>query len=123
MSRSPDLYGWDTAFALRVADFNRLIAAQTDTQARVHPTADVPGASRVTWTFGPWRIVAAVGSQITISMPLQPGSVLTIASHDMPLTGCACVVTTEMVFKPLDTPGTTPTSVLTASSGMQDASA
>lgn len=105
MAKSPDLYDWDTAFAMRVSDFNRLTGASTDTRERTHPpraaTATTAPAT-LTWRFGAWSVSSAVGSQIELNMPLQPGSKLEMDAEHHDLSGCTCIVTTEMVFKPMN---------------------
>ena len=98
MSSGAELYGWDTAFALRANDFNRLTAPETDTQTRIHPD-DTGAAARLSWCFGAWQVVAAVGSQIEILLPLAAGSMLTVAGQPHNVSGCTCTLKAELVLE------------------------
>ena len=109
MATTPDLYHWDTAFAMRLSHFNRLIAASTDTRAWTHPPSAgtvPPPRAIASWQFGAWSVSRAVGSEIELTMPLQPGGTLTMDGVSYDLTGCQCRLTTEMVLKPITAPQT-----------------
>lgn len=98
-----DLYDWDTAFALRLADFNRLIGTVVDTQDRQHELLPSGRSSaRLNWRFGAWRIVEAVGSRIALELALHESSQIEIDGKLYDISSFEVSVATEMVLKPPD---------------------
>lgn len=123
--RSVDLYGWDTAFALRLQAFDRLLGAKAEAAERSHTLDGKPGGSNATlnWRFTGWRVVEAVGSRIALEVTLDASSRLSIGNA-APLDVSAYVVNVaaEMVLKPRNDGGLAPArQALSASSALAGA--
>lgn len=100
---SVDLYGWDTAFALRLQAFDRLLGSTAEVADRSHTLPGAPGGSGVTlnWRFTCWRVIEAVGSRIALELTLDASSRLSI-DDSAPLDVSVYVVSVaaETVLKP-----------------------
>ncbi len=99
-TRSIDTFGWDTAFALKVSDVNRLLRSGAPT-----PKSFAFGHHGVDgeWSFAPWTVSEASGSQICLELRFAAAT-LRRKDRTLPLTGVICAVTCEMVLKPVDRP-------------------
>lgn len=95
--RSLDTYGWNTAFVLRVKDANRLLAKPASPPKRYRSVADAQTAE---WSFTPWMLAEASGSQVAIATQFAEGR-LQYGGKTVDLAGLACTITCEMALKPV----------------------
>lgn len=102
---APDTYGWNTAFALRMEDANRLLARPATQTKRYRANASKGSpAPAAQWTFRPWRLAEASGSEVVIATQLAEGQ-LQNGGKTFDLEGLDCTITCEMVLKPVNRPG------------------
>ena len=100
-ARSIDTFGWDTAFALKVSDVNRLLlSGARDRREFTFPQTAVQGQ----WSFAPWTVRDASGSQICLELRFAEAAVKR-KDRTLPLAEVTCEVTCEMVLKPLNRSG------------------
>jgi Clostridium P-47 protein len=107
--RSIDTFGWDTAFALKVSDVNRLLRSGAPTPESFKFTHRAVGGE---WSFAPWNVSEASGSQICLALRFA-GASLRRKGRTLPLADAVCAVTCEMVLKPLNRSGGRTTNVPT----------
>lgn len=101
--RSLGTYGWDTAFAVRIEDANRLLTRPTSQPRQFRSVAEAqPGSPSpvAEWSFTPWALAEASGSQVVIATQLADGR-LHYGGVTVDLAGLGCLITCEMVFKPV----------------------
>jgi hypothetical protein len=105
--RSLSTHGWDTVFAVRIEDANRLLRRQPAQPKRFRLEVDAKvGAptAAAEWLFAPWAIEEASGSQVVITTQFAGGRLLH-GEDTVDLAGLGCTITCEMVLKPVAAAG------------------
>lgn len=108
--RSLGTYGWDTAFAVRIEDANRLLKRPTLQPKRFRSMADAQAGSPppvAEWSFTSWALMEANGSEIVIATQFADGG-LQYGGATVDLAGLGCLITCEMVLKPVGAAGKDP---------------
>ncbi|MEW5685312.1 MAG: TULIP family P47-like protein [Pseudomonadota bacterium] len=98
---NPDLFGWDTVFALPLAAFNLTLASPAvpaPMQYSFAASGHGPADHDLAWSFGPWQVEDATGAQFTLTSQLLQAS-LTGATGACDLSGGLCRVTANLVMK------------------------
>ncbi len=97
---NPDLFGWDTVFAVPLSLFNAAIKGSTAYERHFSFASSGTGLpdSELNWVFGRWQVDDAYGAQFTLSCAIESGT-LKSAGKSLDLAQTVCRLTVNMILK------------------------
>lgn len=105
---TPDTYGWDSVFAIRLGVFDRLIAPGLPTDFTV--SVDFCGSGKpdttVCWAFGRWQATAVHGAIVQLTAPLMRATLAADGDAAMPIAANCQVAINLVLFGQRDRPET-----------------
>lgn len=76
MPTYPDLYGWDTVFAITLAKFNRALALHPHSDPYSSGVPTSKGQATLNWQFGTWQANDVASDRLKLHLPFLRGSKL-----------------------------------------------